>query len=454
VSGTGPDSTAGRLAGRVRRLAARIALPTGRAFVIALGLCALALVSLQVALAGLVALVGAIWADARAARREPALELEGDLPRRIGQGSRRSLTLRLFDPGPRARPHRLGLEADPSLFEEDAFVTRVAMSRPRRALEHRFAIQARRRGLRSITALHLRLRGPLGLAWVRERIAVSHTVLVVPGLREVLAHQSRAAIHLRRGAGRRRSRLRGQGGSFESLREYMRGDEPRHLDWKATARRAQPMVRQYETERSQNVLLALDCGRLMAERFDDRERLDHALAAAVVLARVAETWRDNVGLFAFADTVSHVLPPGGFGASRLIDELAALEARSVEPDYPRAFAALGRALRRRSLIVVFTDLVDGEVSEPLAANLGLLARRHLPLLVALRNPSLFAEAALAPEDSDQAYRRAAAAELIGEREKSLERLRRAGVEVVDIDPHQSVAAAVDAYVRIKLRGRI
>ncbi|MHC4263581.1 MAG: DUF58 domain-containing protein, partial [Planctomycetota bacterium] len=111
-----------------------------------------------------------------------------------------------------------------------------------------------------------------------------------------LAHQSRAALHLRRGLGRRRSRQRGEGGQFESLREYVRGDDPRHLDWKATARRGQPMVRRFEAERSQNVVLAIDCGRLMAERFEDLERLDHALASAVVLSRVAESWRDNVGL--------------------------------------------------------------------------------------------------------------------------------------------------------------
>ncbi|MHC4263580.1 MAG: hypothetical protein ACYSWX_13720 [Planctomycetota bacterium] len=126
----------------------------------------------------------------------------------------------------------------------------------------------------------------------------------------------------------------------------------------------------------------------------------------------------------------------------------------MEPDYPRAILELSRELRRRSLIVVFTDLVDDEVSEPLAQNLAILARRHLPPLVAMRNPALFAAASETPTDRSGAYRRAAASELVTARRRSLERLRRAGVQVLDILPTDSVTAAVDAYLEIKLRGRL
>ncbi|MEO0649926.1 MAG: DUF58 domain-containing protein, partial [Planctomycetota bacterium] len=165
-------------------------------------------------------------------------------------------------------------------------------------------------------------------------------------------------------------------------------------------------------------------------------------------------WGDHVGLLAFADSVSRLVKPGSYPSSRLIDELSEVEARSVEPDYPRAMLTLSRELRRRSLIVVFTDVVDDEVSEPLAAHLALLTRRHLPLLVAMRNSSLFAAASAPADGLDGAYRRAAAAELVGARRTSLERRRRAGVHVVDIEPDQSVTAAVDAYLDIKLRGRL
>jgi uncharacterized protein (DUF58 family) len=447
-------SAAVALARATARRLERAPVPTGRAWGAAFVVCASAPLGWQFPVVALITVVALVLVDGRLARREPALEPRAPLPRRLGQGQELDLAIELYDSGLRARPYELALEADPTLFEPTAFEFREGTTDPRRTIVERFQIRARRRGPKRLAALHLGLIGPLGLARVRERLALDLEVLVVPGLREVLAHQSRAALHLRRGLGRRRSRQRGEGGQFESLREYVRGDDPRHLDWKATARRGQPMVRRFEAERSQNVVLAIDCGRLMAERFEDLERLDHALASAVVLSRVAESWRDNVGLLAFADSVSHLMRPGSFPVGRLVEELSSVETRPVEPDYPRAILELSRELRRRSLIVVFTDLVDDEVSEPLAQNLAILARRHLPLLVAMRNPALFAAASETPTDRSGAYRRAAASELVTARRRSLERLRRAGVQVLDILPTDSVTAAVDAYLEIKLRGRL
>jgi uncharacterized protein (DUF58 family) len=434
------------------RQVALLPLPTARAFGYGLLAAGLALHSLTSALSALGLWLAAIGFDALLARREPPPEATVAAPRRVSQGQRGELLLELWNPSARRQRLAAAVDGDPALLAPSSFAVRRFDLRPRASASWALAFEARLRGPRVLQRLHLRRAGPLGLGLVRESLELDLTVQVVPGLREVNAARARAAYQARRLFGRRRQRQIGAGGSFESLREYVRGDEPRHLDWKATARRGVPMVRRYEAERSQNLVLALDCGRLGAERFDGLERLDHALAGAVVLSRVAEDWRDQVGLFAFADRTARFLPPGSYPTSRLIDSLASLEARPVEPDYPRALLELSQALRRRSLVVLFSDLSEGGVSAPLAEHLALLARRHLPLLIALRNPELHAAAQAPCTDRAGVYRRAAALELSAARRAALEGLRRAGVQVVDIEPQDSIEGAVDAYLRIKQRG--
>jgi uncharacterized protein (DUF58 family) len=238
------------------------------------------------------------------------------------------------------------------------------------------------------------------------------------------------------------------------MRGYVRGDDPRRIDWKATARRSKTMVRQYEAERSQSLVLCVDAGRMMAERVGGRQRLDHALSSAVVLADVARVWNDKVGVFVFSDHVQAVLPPGHYPPERIPAMLAQVVSRPVEPDYPRALVTLSRLVSRRSLIVVFSDVIDGSVSEPLAAHVAQLARRHLPLFVAIRDPAL-QEAALAPvTEIGAAYHRAAASELVVARAKTLEGMKRSGIQVVDVAPTASIEAVVNQYLDIKQRGAL
>ncbi|QDU68592.1 DUF58 domain-containing protein [Engelhardtia mirabilis] len=428
-----------------------IPLPTARAFGLLCASALVALASTPIAGVAVVFVLALVAVDGWLASRERGLTTTFDLPRRVGQGQQGQFHLELDNRSGREQRLVLAVEADPSLVTAQALAPReVTVPQGGRA-RLAFDLHARLRGTRGLAALHLRRRGPLGLAWRLERRAQQLAVEIIPGLREANAHVMRTAYHQRRDPGLRRARRRGNGGSFESLRGYVRGDDPRHLDWKATARHGAAMVRQYEAERSQSIVLCIDCGRMMGERFGELERLDHALAASVVLARVAATWHDQVGLFAFADRVLRRIPPRAASPDRLASELASLKAISVEPDYPRALLELTRTLRRRSLIVCFTDVVDDEVSAPLAAHLALLARRHLPLLIALRNPHLALAAAAPVTDERGAYRRAAAAELESVRAVSLAGLRRAGVQVVDIDPNQSVPAVIEAYLRIKSR---
>jgi uncharacterized protein (DUF58 family) len=299
--------------------------------------------------------------------------------------------------------------------------------------------------------VHVRVRGPLELLWRSARIGMRHEVVVQPGLRELQRHRM-LALHQRMAAGSRRVRELGESREFERLQEYTRGDDPRHIDWKATARRGQVIVRRYEAERSQSIILAIDAGRLMMERFHGRERLDHALAAALVLADSARVFGDAVGVLLFADRVQAFLPPAHGTLARVANILAAVDARRVEPDYPAAFHFLGRQLRRRSLVVLFTDVIDARASAALLEHVAASARRHLPLIVAIRNMELESATGAPARDEAGAYQRAAAEELVLARAVALAAVRRHGVLVADVAPAATTAEALSRYVEVKRRG--
>jgi uncharacterized protein (DUF58 family) len=260
----------------------------------------------------------------------------------------------------------------------------------------------------------------------------------------------------RRELGRRPERQLGEGRLFESLREFVPGDDPRHVDWKATARRRKMITRQYEAERRQHVLLVLDTGRLLTADVAGVARLDYAVQAALELAYAAAQHDDNVGVMAFADGVHHYVAPqrGQAGLKQVIDVLAVLQPTLVEPDYPGAFRYLAVRNRKRALTVLFTDVIDRFASEALVANVATLRPRHVPLAVTLRNPELDALAGTRPQSTGDAYRKAAAEELLRARDEAVGFMRRSGVMVLDVAPERAAQAVVQRYLELKRHGRM
>ncbi len=289
--------------------------------------------------------------------------------------------------------------------------------------------------------------GPLGLGRHRVRLPLPWDVVVYPPLVSVRLRASVAEALRRRDAGMKPIRKLGEGRLFESLREWVPGDDLRHIDWKATARRAKVITRQYEAERRQQVLLVLDTGRLMtADVAAGVARLDFAVQAALELAYAAAQHDDNVGIMTFADGVQHFVAPerGRAGVRRVMDVLAEVQPKLVEPDYPGAFRYLAARNRKRALTVLFTDVIDRFASDALVANVATLGPRHLPLAVAMRRPAT-------PRD---AFRKAAAEELLHAREEALGHMRRAGVLVIDVTPQRAAQAVVAKYLDLKRRGTL
>ncbi len=311
-----------------------------------------------------------------------------------------------------------------------------------------------RRGIGEGGRIAVRALGPLGLAWRQFALEMPWTATVYPGL----VRRSLRALPLqdarRREAGLRTVRRPGEGRLFEGLREWVPGDETRIIDWKATARRGKPIARQYEDERRQQVMIAVDAGRLLTAEVNGVARLEAVISAALHLAHAAIEHDDNVGLLVFADTIQRYVAPGrGRRALRAVLEgLAAAEGRLVEPDYPAAFRHLAAHNRKRALTVFFTDVIDRTASDALVAHASTLRPRHLPLAVTLRDPALEALATGRPAGPEAAFERAAAEELLGAREAALAEIRSRGVMVLDVPPGSASTAVVERYHQLKRRG--
>ena len=304
--------------------------------------------------------------------------------------------------------------------------------------------------------LHLRLRSPWGLCWRQWQRPLPWKATVYPSLVEAAVRALPTQAQRRRESGLRNVRRLGEGRVFESLREWVPGDDTRTIDWKATARRGKAMARQYEDERRQHVLIAIDAGRMLTAEVQGRARLESVVDAALQLAYAAIEHDDNVGLLVFADEVQAWVPPGrGKRALRqVLEGLATVQGKLVEPDYPAAFAWLAARNRKRALTVVFTDVIDRTASDALVAQVGSLRPRHLPLAVVLRNPELDRLAAARAATTAEAFERATAEELLQAREDAIADLRGRGVVILDVPPAGAAKAVVDQYTLLKRRAAI
>ena len=315
-------------------------------------------------------------------------------------------------------------------------------------------VDPRRRGSGAGGKLWIRALGPLGLGMVGATRTVPWTALVFPDLTEAGLRALPTQRQRRREAGLRNVRHLGEGRIFETLKEWVPGDDTRSIDWKATARRGKVMARRYEDERRQQVLILLDAGRMLTAEIDGRPRLEAAIDAALQPAYAAVEHDDDVGVLIFADTIQHFLPPrrGRRALKGVVEALACAEGRLVEPDYPGAFAFLAAHDRKRALTVLFTDVIDRTASDAMLAQLSTLRPRHLPLAVTLRDPALERTAIAHATGPGDAFVRAAAEELLGARAEALAQMRGRGVLTLDVPPARAARAVVDQYDQLKRRG--
>jgi uncharacterized protein (DUF58 family) len=316
----------------------------------------------------------------------------------------------------------------------------------------RYEVTPSRRGPRSFGAANVRYTSPLGLVARQERTPIEGAIDVYPDV-----HAARALELLRR-QGRQDARmgsLRVRGGDteFERLRPYQVGDEIRHVDWRATARRDDLTVRQFQAESNQNVVFAIDVGRGMRGETGGLTAIDHALNAALLAADVALRGGDKAGLLAFDETPRTFVPPmgGRAGGRRLTRAAYALEAGLAASDYHAAMTFLRTQVRVRSLFIIFTNLLDPRSAKELASAVRALMPRHLPLCVLLRDTDVETLATAPSATAEDLYVRGAAAETLAWRDALIRGLRNAGVLVLDAKPGELTPELVKAYLDVKAR---
>jgi len=315
-------------------------------------------------------------------------------------------------------------------------------------------LRPRRRGTFRPTVVTVRVQGPLGLATRQADRELPGVIEIHPRFRS----RAEAALRIRRGRilsqGRRAARGAGTGTEFEALRDYVQGDEFRHIDWSATARVGHPVVRTFRVERDQTVWVLLDTGRVVAGSVAGVPRLDHAMDAILALATVAQGLGDRIGLIAYGARIHRVVPPrrDRDHLRRLSRELHTLEPELAASDHAAAVEALLARTRRRSLVVVLTDLAPETTQETLVPTIPGLLRYHRVLVAGVRDPELTGQLVGAPSDVADAYVAAAAATIESARRDVATTLQGQGARVLDLPPRGFAAGVADAYLDVKTSG--
>lgn len=386
--------------------------------------------------------------------RQATVSVSRALPTRFQVGVESTVSLDVINRS--SRRLRLELRDDgPDDFTSPTDVLTTAVSAQSR-LRLPYTCTPTRRGRFQFADLHLRVLGPLGLAWHERTSPAATEVSVFPDMRGasrlLLSDAALDFVNL----GLRQLRRDGRGTEFARLRDYAQGDSVRDVDWKATARRGKPVTRVMESERSQTVFIGVDAGRSMAAQVDGLSKLDHAVNAALFLSFVAIRNGDRVGLVVFADGVKAFLPPaaGRTQYRKLVDTLYSSKPHLTYVDYLALFKELNTRLLRRSMLCVFTDFLDEDQAATMVGPMRRLSKRHVPVCLSIKDAALHRLLHTPPPDAEVAYQHAVASELLLDREAAKRKVGQDGVTVIDVEADALSLAAVNKYLEIKARGAL
>ncbi|MEH6701102.1 DUF58 domain-containing protein [Parasphingorhabdus sp.] len=356
--------------------------------------------------------------------------------------------------GPRKLFGNLGL--DERLAEDGT----VAFSLSRSAADgYSYSGQATtvpaRRGIGDIGKLWLRWTGPLGLAWRQIQKQSNQSVAVMPNISAVrsptLQMFMRDSIF-----GLLARKIRGEGSEFEALSEYQPGMDRRSIDWKGSARHSKLLAKEFDTERNNQIVFALDCGSAMCEPVDGLPRIDRAVSAALLTAYIMLKAGDRASLFSFAAKPELSTPflSGSRNFFRLQQEAATIDYRHQESNYTLALSSLQHRLKRRSLIIIFTDFTDPTAADLMLEAAGRLIDKHLVLFVVLEDRELTLIIDKPPESAEDVVRAVTAQNLLDQKKLVLTKLRHMGIDVIE-GAHQEIGPRlINSYLKIKRRGAL
>ena len=312
-----------------------------------------------------------------------------------------------------------------------------------------------RRGQGDVGKLWVRWMGPLGLAWRQSTRANEQVVSITPNIAAV--RSPTVQMFLRDSIfGLLARKFRGEGSEFEALAEYQPGMDRRSIDWKGSARHSKLLAKEYDTERNNQIVFALDSGASMCEPVDGLPRIDRAVSAALLTSYVTMKAGDRVSLFSFAakPEVSTPFLAGSQNFFRLQQAAAEIDYRHQESNFTLALSTLATSLKRRSLIVIFTDFTDPTSAEHMLEAAARLTSRHLVLFVVLDDEELLALTQAEPEDTDQVTQSVTAAALLNQKKLVVTRLKHMGIDVIESRHKDMGTRLINSYLKIKRRGSL
>jgi uncharacterized protein (DUF58 family) len=386
--------------------------------------------------------------------KEVRVELSRPLPRLLNLGDDNVLHIQVHNRSPRA--YRMELRDElPAQFQDRSrgIALRIA-ARSRESAP--LILRPLRRGLYRFGRTHAFLRTDLGLLERRISAETAGDVPVYPSVEQMKRFELLALPQTSRGQGLRKIRRIGHSYEFEQIKAYVPGDDRRAINWKATSRRQELMVNQYEDERSQSIYILLDCGRTMTMPFAGMSLLDYAVNAGLVLANVALQRHDKAGLLAFDRGLVAAVPAEKRRSqrSRILEALYRLKESDYEADFEGLYPAINRMSPARSLVVLFSNFESPYALERALPMLRRLARRHLLLMVLFENTEV-AAAAKAPADSiPEIYRQTLASEFLYQKRQMAARAVQHGIQVVYTAPQDLSLNVVNKYLELKARGLI
>ena len=312
-----------------------------------------------------------------------------------------------------------------------------------------------RRGAGEIGKLWLRWKGPLGLAWRQISKQSDQSIAVMPNISAV--RSPTVQMFLRDSVfGLLARKFRGEGSEFEALTEYQPGMDRRSIDWKGSARHSKLLAKEYDTERNNQIVFALDCGSAMCEPIDGLPRIDRAVSAALLTAYITLKSGDKTSLFSFAAKPELSTPflSGSRNFYRLQQDAATIDYQHQESNYTLALSALSQRLKRRSLIIIFTDFTDPTSADLMLEAAGRLIDKHLVLFVVLKDEELSEFIEKEPENAEDVVRSVTAQSLLNQKKLVVTRLQHMGIDVIE-GAHKDIGTRlINSYLKIKRRGAI
>ena len=394
------------------------------------------------------ALVALVLIDAMLAGK--LAEWDADLPSdtEVGQETALGLNAR-FTSGSR-RAVEGSLEVDPRLAEGGGASFALSYDVEAQRMRGTAIVRPTRRGTAPVTSAWLRWSGPMGLGARQARRKLEDEVRIWPDLSPVRSKQLQTFLRDAQ-TGLIARRIRGEGTQFEALSEYEAGMDRRRIDWKASARHNQLYARENESERDNQIVFAFDCGQAMCEPVDGMPRIDRAVSAALACSYVALKGGDKVSLFGFAQRPQVMTPfvSDSRSFNRLQSAAAGLDYSEAEPNFTLALATLTARLRRRSLIVLFSDFTDPTAAEIMVESMGRLVKKHLVLFVTIADSELERFIETEPSDIATLARSVTADTLSQQRRLVLQRLRQLGVDVIEAPWEEIGYDLIDRYFLMK-----